>query len=264
VNIFIHAELAGSAGVYTWEQITPGTARHAQACVWATREVSAAAAGAFDAGASRVVVADRHWQCSNLAVDELDERVELIQQAGRPWHRGLDDSFEALLILGAHAKAGAQGAMLHHTFDPKSWLELQVNGRSMGELGLAASMAGELGVRCVLVSGDESACNELRDLLPAVETAVVKWGYHAVGGRSLTPKAACKLIRERAAAALSRRSEIEPLRIAPPVRIELKRLAVPADRRLVKPDQLAALQTKMTAAEADTVAEAFDRLLQMG
>jgi len=51
---------------------------------------------------------------------------------------------------------------------------------------------------------------------------VVKWAYGMHSARTLTPQAACDLIREKVRRAIVRRSDFSPYRLPAPIRIEVR------------------------------------------
>jgi D-amino peptidase len=71
--------------------------------------------------------------------------------------------------------AGTPYAHLAHTQSFR-YLDLSVNGVSIGEMGQLAMCASELGVRSIFLSGDRAACQEARALVPGIETVAVKRG----------------------------------------------------------------------------------------
>ena len=71
MKILISADMEGVTGVTTWDQVTPGHPEYARFRKLMTADVNAAVRGAFDAGADQVVVADGHWNGSNILI-ELD------------------------------------------------------------------------------------------------------------------------------------------------------------------------------------------------
>ena len=78
-RICIVTDMEGVGGVNSWdEQVTPGQRRFEESRRLLTGEVNAAVAGAFDAGASRVVVWDGHDGSRTFSIDELDPRAELL------------------------------------------------------------------------------------------------------------------------------------------------------------------------------------------
>jgi D-amino peptidase len=83
--------------------------------------------------------------------------------------------------------------------------DVRLNGRSLGELGLNAALAGAYGVPVALVSGDRATAEEARALLgPEIETVVVKEAVSRHAARSVAPSVARQLIRDGVLAALRR------------------------------------------------------------
>jgi D-amino peptidase len=80
----------------------------------------------------------------------------------------------------------------------------------VGETGINAAFCGTWDCPVVLVSGDEAACREARELLgPELETVAVKRGLGRFSARHLPPARARELIE-----AASRRALEKPERIA--------------------------------------------------
>ena len=52
-----------------------------------------------------------------------------------------------------------------HTFCSSSVVRMELNGKEIGEIGIAARIGGYFGVPTLLVSGDEAACREARNEL---------------------------------------------------------------------------------------------------
>ncbi len=78
------------------------------------QEVNAAVAGAFDAGAAYVLVADSHGDAQNINPALLDGRAELIRAWPRPlgMMEGIDSSFAAAVFIGYHSSEGTPNAVL--------------------------------------------------------------------------------------------------------------------------------------------------------
>jgi D-aminopeptidase len=91
------------------------------------------------------------------------------------WPLLLDKSYDAVAWVGQHAKAGSEYAHIAHTQN-SSYLDLSVNGISIGEFGQFAMCASELGVRSIFASGDEALGKEAKALIPGIETVAVKRG----------------------------------------------------------------------------------------
>jgi D-amino peptidase len=99
--------------------------------------------------------------------------------------------------------------------------QIRLNGVIVGEPGYSAAVAGHYGVPVVLVTGDDTMCAEVEALMPWTERVTTKWAQSTFSARNLTPKASQKRIREGARRALSRLSEMKPLIVEKPVRIEV-------------------------------------------
>ncbi len=94
-------------------------------------------------------------------------------------------------------------------------------GRSLGEIGLNAAMAGKLGVPVVMLSGDDTACAELRELVPSAVTVAVKEALAQAAAVVLHPEEAREQLRRAAAEAIARRAMVSPLTMAGPLTVEV-------------------------------------------
>ena len=107
-KILISVDIEGIAGVVHPEQTRPGNGEYERARRLMTAEANAAIAGAFDGGATAVVVNDSHGEFRNLVVDDVDVRAELL--LGKPRDlgmvAGIDQDCTAVFLVGWHAKAG--------------------------------------------------------------------------------------------------------------------------------------------------------------
>jgi D-amino peptidase len=65
--------------------------------------------------------------------------------------------------------------VLEHTWSYKTF-SVRVGGLEVGEFGIAALLAGEMGVPVVYVSGDDKLATEARALVPGIAATVVKTG----------------------------------------------------------------------------------------
>ena len=146
----------------------------------------------------------------------LDPRAQLLRGWPEGWPCGLDDTFDAVIWIGQHAKAGTVRAHLAHT-QWFNYIDQTINGVSIGEFGQFALCAGELGVPAIFASGDEAFCQEAMALVPGIITVAVKRGLQPDDGRELTtaqymkhnlsalhlhPEVARRAIRDRAQAAM--------------------------------------------------------------
>lgn len=221
MKIYVSADIEGVAGVVVPQHGTPGNPEYERARRLMTEEVNAAIAGAFDAGATEVLVNDSHGPMINLLPEALDPRAEVI--LGKPkamnMAAGLDASFAAVFLVGHHSRAGGRG-VLAHTTNGFAFREVRLAGRPLGEPGVYGAYAGSLGVPVVLVSGDDVTAEENRPLFPAAEFAVVKTALGHRAARSLAPERARDAIRAAAATALGRLAAAKPFTVPGPFAAE--------------------------------------------
>ena len=181
-----------------------------------TEEVNAAVDGLWDAGADDIVVADGHG-AGGIHPLLLNRRTKLLRGWPEGWPCGLDSSFDAVVWVGQHAKASTPYAHLAHT-QWFNYIDLAINGVSIGEFGQLALCAGELGIPAIFAAGDEAFCREAQALIPGIVTVAVKQGRQPRDGRALDtnayahynlaavhlhPSVACEAIRLQAKLALT-------------------------------------------------------------
>jgi D-amino peptidase len=223
LKIFISADMEGVAGVSTWDvQASAKGREYEEFRRLMTLEVNAAVAGAYDAGATEVLVADSHGDAQNIDVTLLDKRAELIRAWPRPlaMMEGIDNSFAAVVFIGYHASEGTPGAVLAHTFTGR--MAIKLNGVEVPEAGLNGAIAGDFGVPVVFLSGDQVIGEQARKLFGSIETVAVKQsiGYHAA--KMMSPEKAQGLIRTGVTRAIQRRAEFKPYRVSHPVSVEIR------------------------------------------
>jgi len=222
MKIMIMTDMEGAAGILNFEDwVFPSGRYYENGKSLLTAEVNAAVDGFFAAGASEVLVVDGHG-CGGINPELLDERAMLMSGAPRPaWPWGLDRSFSGLAFVGQHAKAGTPFSHMTHTQDFQ-YVDLSLNGVSIGEYGQLALCAMELGVPTVLACGEKALAEEASALTPGVVTVSVKHGLLPDGlgdvdaqtyGRSklsavhISPRRARGMIRAGAVEAMRRLRE---------------------------------------------------------
>ena len=212
MKILIFTDMEGCAGVLDWEWANTDKPYLERGRRLLTEEVNAAVDGFGAGGAADIIVVDGHGP-GGIDPEILDERVSFVR--GRPapiWPWTLDSSFDGLAFVGQHAKAGTPYSHLTHT-QSRHYINLAVNGLSIGEYGQQALCAMELGVPTIFASGEEALAREAEALTPGVVTVAVKRGLLADGLEQLpaaayiqaklaavhvAPKRARKMIREGA------------------------------------------------------------------
>lgn len=221
VDVYISADIEGVAGIASWSQVMPGADDYAVGRRLMVGEVNAAIAGAFDAGAGRVVVNDSHARMTNLIPDEVDPRARLILGHYKPMYmlQGLDEGFDAAFFIGYHGAIGEPEAVLSHTYNPRAIWEAKVDGRVVGEIGLNALVCEYFGVPIRLVTGDQATVMEAREGIMGVNVAEVKRSFSRYSQESLSPEESRSVIRRQAVESLRALPDGEPARR--PVSIEL-------------------------------------------
>ncbi len=224
MKALISVDMEGVSGIVHSSETNPERYDYQRGRELMTAEANAVIAGVLDAEPTAdVLVADAHGTFRNLLPERLDRRARLVRGKPRTLNMlaGLDAETDAALFVGYHVRAGEGPGVLAHTMND-AILDVRVAGRSLGEIGLNAAMAGHLGVPVVLLSGDDAACAEAADLIPEAVTVAVKEALGVVAAVTLHPEEAGDRLRRAAADAITRRAEIPPLTLAPaPLDVEV-------------------------------------------
>ncbi|MFE7125550.1 M55 family metallopeptidase [Streptomyces sp. NPDC057617] len=264
MNVLISVDMEGISGIVHPTETNPDRYDYERGRALMTAEANAVIAGVLEAEpTAAVLVADAHGPFRNLLPEELDRRARLVRGKPRPLGMlgGLDEHTDAAMFIGYHARAGGGPAVLAHTMSD-SILDVRVAGRSLGEIGLNAAMAGYLGVPVVLLSGDDSACAELTDLVPSALTVAVKQALGQAAAIALHPEEARERLRQAAAEAITQRALVSPLTIAGPLDVEVD-LSGPymVDLATLVPGVSRADSGRTIAFTATDIAEAYRLIL---
>lgn len=227
MKILIATDMEGITGVTTWDQVTPGHAEYARFRRLMTQDVNAAIRGAFEAGAEEVLIADGHWNGSNILVEELDSRARLNTGSPSPFSmmQGIDESVDGVMFIGYHARNGSPNAVLDHTWSSRTVANVWLNDILTGEYGLNAAVAGQFGVPVIMASGDQTACAQIKELLGQMETAVVKQATGRYAAQCLAPQATQEMIFASAARAVGQLVDggtPDPFILASPFRVAVE------------------------------------------
>src|SRR3954464_6836675 len=209
MRVFISVDMEGVAGIATLDQIIRGGTGYPRAQELMTAEANAAIRGAFEGGASEVLVNDSHGTMDNLVHEQLDPRARLVFGAPRPacMVQGITRDDDIAVFVGYHAMAGAAG-VLSHTFS-SNFTELRVNGQPMSEAEVNALYAASYDVPVGVVTGDDQICGVAGKVFPGVTTAEVKRANGWSATDSLQPQAARELIERSVATAVAGASELQ-------------------------------------------------------
>jgi D-amino peptidase len=219
MKAFISVDMEGVTGVTDPEDVLPDGMDYGRGRVFMTDDANAAVLGAFDAGATEVLVNDSHWIMRNLLLERIDPRARVIKGFHKPMCmvQGLDETFDAAVFVGYHSCAGTEGGVLNHTLLGKEVQNLLLNGAPIGELRLNALLAGHFGVPVAFVAGDDAVCREAKGVFgDGMATFAVKDGIDMLAASCLHPQVTGQAIREGVANALTGLGPGEPHRIVGP------------------------------------------------
>ncbi|MCX8170812.1 MAG: M55 family metallopeptidase [Candidatus Bathyarchaeota archaeon] len=262
MKIFIMTDLEGASGVAgNWADIDFGGKDYDAAKRLLTGDVNASIEGAFEAGASEVVVLDGHGAALTILIEDLDPRAQLIRGRRVLELEGLDGSFDVMFAVGAHSMAGAPNGLLTHTLSHTAIDNVWLNGVLVGEIGLWAALAGDYDVPLGLVVGDSAAVCEAENLLKNVCTVTVKWATSRFAAKCLHPKVSRRLIREAAATAVKRAGEFKPFKPEKPIELKVEFHDGERAERLSHINGVIRLDGRTVSARGMTMHEVYSLLL---
>lgn len=227
VKVFISVDIEGVTGIVSFSQCGRPDGQHydyAFARRMLVHDVNAAIRGARAGGATHVVVKDAHATCKNLLIDDLEPGTELISGYGYGpdgMMHGIDESFDAAMLVGYHAMAGAQQGMMEHALAGgvhRFW----INGGLAGEIAVSAAVASGYGVPTVLVTSDETGCIEAQSALPGVKTYSTKRGMSKYMGLLVHPSETGPGIEAAAAESIASLSSVQLYRPSEPTTLRVE------------------------------------------
>lgn len=223
LKVFISVDMEGVAGVVHWEDVSRNGKDYDLFRELMTQEANAAIEGAIAAGATEILVRDSHGSARNILPHLLDKRARLLRDwAGSPFEmmEGIDKTYDAVVFIGYHAKAGTKDSPLAHTISSSLIEDLSVNGVSLPEAGYNALMAGYFDVPVVFLSGGKAICKQAKELFGEVETVAVKEGM-GKANLGLHPEVAQDKIRIGVKKSLQNLIKYKPYKLKPPYTIVL-------------------------------------------
>ena len=111
MRLFLSVDMEGISGLVRWKDVVSDGIDFERNRRLMTLDANAAIAGAFEAGATEVVVEENHGveELCNLLVEEIDARCTVVRGAGRPGATcmaALDESIDLVFLVGHHAAVG--------------------------------------------------------------------------------------------------------------------------------------------------------------
>jgi D-amino peptidase len=222
VRVYMSVDLEGITGVVGSYQVLQDPGALPEVRELLLGDVNAAIAGAKEGGATAIVVNENH-SGRDLLLERLDPMADVLVGKPKPLQTldRLDSSFDCVFLVGIHAQAGTDGAVLDHTWGVKCVQALRVSGITIGEIGLNALLAGHYGVPVALVTGDVQTVREAESLLGNVVGVAVKEGVSRYAAYCPHPSKAREAIRQGAARAVREAKHIKPFTLPAPMKIEI-------------------------------------------
>jgi len=224
MRIFISVDMEGISGVEKVEEIFRGMPAYHTFRQIMAGDVNAAVQGAFEGGATDVVVADSHGYMCNLRTKDLHRRATLKSGMKRALcqFKGFSVRFDAAFFIGYHSKAGTPDGILSHTWIP-AFQDVRVNGLSVGEYGLNGFLVSSFNVPIILLTGDDKTVEQARPLLGEIEYVTVKKSLGYFEGEHLPLAESHARIREGARRAVQKATTQKSpiLKVTLPVTFEL-------------------------------------------
>lgn len=223
IKVFISVDMEGLAGVVNGPDVNSTGPDYQLFRTIMAGETNAAIEGAYLAGASDVLVRDGHGNKNNLRPSELDPRAKLLRGLStgpKNMMEGIDSTFDAVVFVGYHAKAGTPNAILEHT-STGNVVDIAINGVSLPEGGYNALVAGLYGVPVVFVAGDRAVVIQIRALLGPIGGVAVKEEINDAS-LGLSPKRATEEIRRGVELAVRNRASAKRFSMPGPYTMVLK------------------------------------------
>ena len=196
MKVYISADIEGIAGITHWDEAEKPHPTYREFRERMTDEVVAACEGAIAAGAKEILVKDAHDSGRNIIAARLPDCARLIRGwSGHPFSmvQELDASFDALLFVGYHSKAGSDDNPLAHTLRLRI-AHLAINGEIASEFQINSYAAALVKVPGVFLSGDAGICADAQRINPGIVTVPVSRGI-GPSTLSIAPALAMKEIR---------------------------------------------------------------------
>jgi len=224
VKLFISFDMEGVAGIVDWAQCLPPGQLYEEGRALLLGEVNAAIDGALAAGATEIVCNDSHGPMNNLNPADLHGRAAYIAGRHKPRYmmEGLDDSFDAVFLIGYHGSISGEPSVLSHTYNPSVISRVTLNDVECGESGINALVAAGHGVPVALITGDQVTIAEAEPFFKQVEPVVVKGSITRFAAAQVHPEEAREMIYAGAESALRRLGSVPLPNVGLPARLDVE------------------------------------------
>jgi D-amino peptidase len=217
-SIFLITDAEGVGGVCRQDQTEPKDSEMRQLL---TGEINAAVEGFLAGGADEVVVWDGHDGSQTLSTLTIHPKAKLLMgSVGASML--MERHWSAVAYVGQHSKANVKGGIMAHSYSSLGIQVMTLNGKPVGEIDMIAAIAGHFGTPVIFLSGDKAAADELHEIVPRAEVAVVKEGLARYTCISLSAPGARELIREGARKSVALIGKIQPYRVTGPATLQIE------------------------------------------
>ncbi|MBL6990351.1 MAG: M55 family metallopeptidase [Bacteriovoracaceae bacterium] len=182
MKVFISADIEGVTGICHRDEILSDKPEYKVFQLQMTKEVLAACRGAIAAGAKEILVKDAHATGRNILGDDLPKEVSLSRGwSGHPYLMmdGIDNTFDAVVYIGYHSRAGSLHNPLAHSFSGRKIHEVKINGHLMSEFLINSYIASSEKVPVIFLSGDDGLCQSAKRYNEKIKTVSTQKGVGA-------------------------------------------------------------------------------------
>src|SRR3954453_23325935 len=217
-TIFLITDAEGGGGVCRHDQTEPTNQDRRQLL---TGEINAAVEGFLAGGADEVVVWDGHDGSQTLSTLTIHPKARLVMGALNA-SMLMERHWSGVAYVGQHSKANIRAGIMAHSYSSLGIQNMLLNGKPVGEIDVIAAMAGHFGTPVIMLSGDKAAADELREIVPQAELAIVKEGLSRNTCISLSAPAARDLIKQAAQRSVAKIGTIKPYTISSPATLQIE------------------------------------------
>ena len=189
-----------------------------------TADINAVVEGLFAGGADEVHLVDAHGSGSqqpDVLIDQLDERVVRIVR-DQPFRQYVDlvepDLYDAIAVVGMHAKTGSRGFASHTYTLGMDWI---LNGMSITETEIIGYSWGRVEVPVIFASGDDRLEADL-EIMPWIEYVRVKDATSASTAELRPTEEARADLSAGAQRALEKREQWRAMKLVAPITAALR------------------------------------------
>lgn len=223
---FLSVDIEGISGVATREFSSSSGKFYEQARRYMAHNVNAVITGILNADPNAwIVVRDAHSSAANLDLEKLHPKANLVQGWGHSMSMvyPLDDSYKGVFLVGYHAGATNNDAVLAHTYTGFIH-SIKINNKLITEAGIAAINAGIQNVPVAFISGDNFAVAEAKEQLENIVGVVVKESFARDCALSYSLEVAHNLLADGAKTATQNllQNKIQPFKISGQIKAEIR------------------------------------------